>query len=109
MLLQQAERDGTLAWLSYLGGSGADTATAAALDSSANLYIAGWTLSANFPVLNGYQSTNAGNYGAFVAKVLSGGGGGAAPTVGRGHTQFGKRDCRRRSAFSFPTPAAQPT
>ncbi len=55
--------------LSYLGGNGADTATAVALDGAGNLYIAGWTQSSNFPVLNGYQSTNAGNYGAFITKI----------------------------------------
>ena len=55
--------------LSYLGGSGSDTATAVALDLTGSVYIAGWTLSPNFPVLNGYQSINAGNYGAFVAKI----------------------------------------
>jgi hypothetical protein len=58
--------------LSYLGGAGADTATAVALDPTGSVYIAGWTLSANFPVLNGYQSFNAGNYGAFVAKISLG-------------------------------------
>jgi hypothetical protein len=58
--------------LSYLGGAGSDTATAVALDPTGNVYIAGWTLSANFPVLNGYQSINAGNYDAFVAKISLG-------------------------------------
>ena len=48
-------------FLSYLGGNGSDTATSIALDSSANVYLAGWTLSTNFPVVNGYQSVNAGN------------------------------------------------
>jgi len=84
---------GSLVWLSYLGGSGSDTATAVALDPAANVYIAGWTLSSNFPVLNAYQSTNAGNYGAFVAKVLSGAAGappvavGVAPNSGSGYSQ----------------------
>jgi hypothetical protein len=55
--------------LSYLGGNGSDTATAAALDGTGSLYVAGWTLSTNFPIVNGYQSTNAGNYGAFVTKI----------------------------------------
>jgi hypothetical protein len=79
--------------LSYLGGGGSDTATAVALDASANIYIAGWTLSANFPVLNGYQSSNAGNYGAFVAKMLAGATGalpvavGVTPNSGSGTSQ----------------------
>ncbi len=58
--------------LSYLGGAGSDTATAVALDPSGNLYIAGWTLSANFPTANGFQTINAGNYGAFVARIAFG-------------------------------------
>ena len=58
-------------FLSYLGGNGSDTATSIALDSSSNIYLAGWTLSTNFPVVNGYQSVNAGTYGAFVAKLGS--------------------------------------
>ena len=60
-----------LLFLSYLGGSGSDTAASVALDSSSNVYLAGWTLSTNFPVVNGFQSVNAGTYGAFVAKLGS--------------------------------------
>ena len=62
----------TVLSLSYLGGSGADTATSIALDADGSIYLAGWTLSTNFPVVNGYQSTNAGNYGAFVTKIVLG-------------------------------------
>ena len=60
----------SLAYLSYLGGNSSDTATAVALDTSGNVYLAGWTLSTNFPLFNPYQSTNAGNYGAFVTKII---------------------------------------
>jgi uncharacterized membrane protein len=59
----------SLAYLSYLGGNGSDTATAVALDISGNVYMAGWTLSTNFPLLNPYQSATAANYGAFVTKI----------------------------------------
>ena len=41
----------TLLYATYLGGSGADTASGVALDSSGNVYLGGWTLSANFPAL----------------------------------------------------------
>ena len=83
----------SLIFLSYLGGSGADTATAVALDPAANIYISGWTLSTDFPVLNGYQSSNAGNYGAFVTKVTMGSGSAPAavsvtPSSGNGSSQI---------------------
>ncbi len=91
---------GSLASLSYLGGSGSDTATAVALDPSGNIYIAGWTLSANFPVLNAYQTINSGNYGAFVAKIILGtppSAVGVTPNSGTGATQT--------FSFQFSDPA----
>jgi hypothetical protein len=60
----------SVSFLTYLGGNDSDTATGIAVDSSGNIYVAGWTLSANFPVLNAYQTSNAGNYGAFVTKYV---------------------------------------
>jgi uncharacterized repeat protein (TIGR01451 family) len=60
----------SLSYLSYLGGNGSDTATALALDQAGAVYVAGWTQSSNFPLLNPFQSTNAGNYGAFVTKMV---------------------------------------
>lgn len=80
----------SLVSLGYLGGSGSDTATALALDPSGNAYIAGWTLSPNFPLANAYQSTNGGNYGAFVTKMGFGAPpapGGVTPNSGTGSTQ----------------------
>jgi hypothetical protein len=59
----------SLVWSSYLGGSSSDTATAVALDPTGNLYVAGWTLSTNFPMVNPYQSVNTDNYAAFVTKI----------------------------------------
>ena len=56
-------------YLTYLGGSGSDSATAVALDPSANVYVAGFTLSTNFPLHNAYQTTNGGNYGGFALKI----------------------------------------
>jgi hypothetical protein len=41
----------TLLYATYLGGSGADTASGVALDASGNVYLGGWTLSSNFPVV----------------------------------------------------------
>jgi hypothetical protein len=64
--------------LGYVGGRGADTATAVALDSAGSIYLAGWTLSTDFPLVNAYQSLNAGSYGAFITKISVG----SIPTVG---------------------------
>jgi hypothetical protein len=44
----------TLLYATYLGGSGPDTASGVALDSSGNVYLGGWTLSSNFPVVSNY-------------------------------------------------------
>jgi hypothetical protein len=75
--------------LSYLGGNGSDTAAALALDRFGAIYIAGWTLSTNFPTVAGYQSVNAGTYGAFVAKIGKPGPEilGVTPNSGSGSTQ----------------------
>jgi len=57
-----------LVYLSYLGGNGADTAAAVAVDGVGGVYLAGWTQSTNFPLLGAYQATDANSYGAFVTK-----------------------------------------
>ena len=43
-------------WGSYLGGAANDSATAAALDSSANFWVAGNTKSTEFPNVNGWST-----------------------------------------------------
>lgn len=40
---------GTLAWATYLGGTGPDNARAIAVDGSGNVWVAGETVSPNFP------------------------------------------------------------
>jgi hypothetical protein len=47
-----------LVYSTYLGGSGGEVATAIALDSGANAYVAGSTSSADFPLGNPLQATN---------------------------------------------------
>ncbi len=59
---------GAIGYLSYLGGSGSDAASGVATNSGA-VYVAGWTMSANFPLQNAFQSTDSGNYAAFIAKM----------------------------------------
>lgn len=63
----------TLTFSTYLGGSGSDTANAIALDASGDLFLAGASTSADFPVQGPYQSSNAGHQDAFVAEIAAGG------------------------------------
>jgi hypothetical protein len=62
-----------LVFSTYLGGSGADSGNAVALDPQGNIYVAGETDSTNFPVLNGFQIQIGGRQDAFLAKFSSAG------------------------------------
>jgi hypothetical protein len=58
-----------LLYASYLGGSGGDAGSAIAVDGAGNVYLAGSTLSTNFPTTAGaFQRTLGGGWDAFVAK-----------------------------------------
>jgi uncharacterized protein (TIGR03437 family) len=62
--------DGKVIWATYLGGILDDWATGVAVDNSGNVWVTGWTRSANFPLVNPIQATlNDGNFAAFVAKL----------------------------------------
>ncbi|MFQ5481774.1 MAG: SBBP repeat-containing protein [Nitrospinaceae bacterium] len=60
-----------LAFSTYLGGAGTDTGFGVAVDLAGNLHVAGFTDSANFPVLNPLQSSNAGGEDGFVTRLNS--------------------------------------
>ena len=68
---------GALIYLTYLGGSADDGASALAVDSAGNVYLTGQTTSTDFPVVKPYQKTFGGFGGgsiirtgdAFVAKL----------------------------------------
>lgn len=61
---------GTIAYSTFLGGSGDDYGLAIAVDSAGNAYITGDTDSTNFPTTPGaLQTTAAGVYNAFVTKL----------------------------------------
>ncbi len=68
---------GALMYLTYLGGSGDDAASAIAVDSAGNAYLTGMTNSTNFPLANPFQANYGGMGGqgivrtgdAFVAKL----------------------------------------
>jgi len=63
-----------LLYSTYLGGSGGDYGEGIAVDASGYAYVAGWTLSTNFPVTAGVlQKTVASNLNAFVTKVNAAG------------------------------------
>ncbi|HEX5966481.1 MAG TPA: SBBP repeat-containing protein, partial [Pyrinomonadaceae bacterium] len=57
----------------YLGGSSCDTAYALALDSAANVYVAGQTRSPDFPTANAFQPLIGDAFGgdAFVTKLTT--------------------------------------
>ena len=63
-----------LTYSTYLGGTGADTPDAIAVDSSGNVYIAGSTQSSNFPVTTGaIQSAPLSTNTGFVTKLNANG------------------------------------
>jgi hypothetical protein len=63
-------------WLSYLGGSGADWASGLVLDADENIYVAGVTVSSDFPLKDSLEKTRAGPWDAdaFLVKVSAGAG-----------------------------------
>jgi hypothetical protein len=54
---------------SYFGGSDLDVVTDAKLGEGGYLYLTGYTLSQDFPIVNGYQSANAGWSDLFIVRV----------------------------------------
>ncbi|MBM3747347.1 MAG: hypothetical protein FJW34_16295, partial [Acidobacteria bacterium] len=59
-----------IVYSTYLGGSGADSGTAIAVDSSGNAYVTGSTESSNFPTTAGaFDTTANGGTDVFVAKL----------------------------------------
>ena len=62
--LTKVSADGSsLLYSTYLGGNTFDQPTSVAIDSLAHVYVAGYTLSQNFPVANAYQPTVSANQG----------------------------------------------
>ena len=56
-------------YCTFLGGRGDDRAFAIAVDGSGDVYVTGWTMSANFPVSEPLQSALAGAKNAFVTRL----------------------------------------
>lgn len=62
-----------LGYYTYIGGSGYDSCTGIAVNSSGDAWVTGVTTSTNFPTKSPFQSSNAGSSNAFVACINSGG------------------------------------
>jgi len=65
--------DPVLTYSTYLGGSANDAAAGIAIDLLGNAYVIGSTMSADFPVVNGDQTTNHGAQNIFVTKMSADG------------------------------------
>ena len=65
--------DPALAYSTYVGGSGEDSAKAIAVDAAGNAYLAGMTSSTDFPVTPGAYQTSTESVRAFVTKLNPGG------------------------------------
>ncbi len=65
--------DGAMLWATYIGGILDDWATGVAVDGAGNVWVAGYTRSANFPLVNPIQGTldsgASDDFDAFVAKL----------------------------------------
>lgn len=62
--------DPTIAYSTYLGGSGTDHGIGVDVDEAGNVYMVGYTNSANFPLASPYQPIyQGGSYDGFVTKL----------------------------------------
>src|SRR5262249_32035941 len=60
---------GSVAWSTYLGGGGDDSAAGLVRDLDANLYLVGSTGSTDFPTASRFQASYGGSGDAFVSKL----------------------------------------
>ena len=65
--------DPAVRFSTYLGGSATEFGFSVARDSQGNIYVAGSTYSTDFPLVDAFQSDNAGAYDAFITKMSSDG------------------------------------
>jgi hypothetical protein len=63
----------TLVYSTYFGGNNQDEVHGMAAGSNGDIYVAGFTVSKNFPISNAYQDTMQGNVDAIVMKLSKGG------------------------------------
>ena len=60
-------------WSGYLGGASGDAATCVGYDGLGGVYVAGWTLSGDFPVAGTLGTTRGGGYDGWAARISSSG------------------------------------
>jgi len=82
---------GQLAFSTFLGGTGGDSGQGIGCDPQGNIYVAGWTQSADFPLVNPAMSIGGGNApSVFVAKFSFGVGAQAQPSRAASLANLGK-------------------
>jgi PKD repeat protein len=62
-----------IAYSTYLGGTGTECGRGIMVGADGSAYLSGETSSANFPVANAYQSSNAGSSDAFLSRLTTSG------------------------------------
>ena len=61
----------TVLYSTYFGGSASDEGHSVAVDAGGNAYVTGFTASADFPVVNGFQGNRGGGQDAYLLKLNS--------------------------------------
>jgi len=77
VVVTKVRGDGSLVWSTFIGGNGSDVGRAVAVDANGNIFVAGETISTDFPTTPGAfrtQTGMAGTYDAFLAKLAPDGG-----------------------------------
>lgn len=70
MLSPDSQGTDDLKYSTFLGGTDDDGGQSITIDDNGNIYITGYTASNTFPTTTGaYQTSNAGNYDAFISKL----------------------------------------
>ena len=93
--LSKFTRKGGLSWSTYLGGSDKDAGLSITTDSVGNVYMTGFSRSANFPTTEGAYQTSFGSYDlyfkdAFLSKFNSNGNLSWSTFLGGRHNDEGK-------------------
>ena len=71
-VLQLAPEGDAIVFGTYLGGSNSEAGYGIAVSPGGSIYVAGQTLSYDFPLVNPARISNSGNFGGFVARLVTG-------------------------------------